>query len=230
MTSSQTEERIIKALQETSVELHTEEIAERLGLARHTTSKYLQVLYAKRSVRMRRVGNAKLWQAAASAIEIRSLRPEDLPRILQIEGRLQRLRQEALHIPEAPGGLQTFAKTVKHHLQCSDPTFCLGAELGGELVGFIIAEVRLWEFGEGEETGWIKILAVDPDHQRCGIGRRLGEALLRHLRRRDILCVRTLVGSYSGELIAYFRGLGFQIVNMLPLELRMDTPTGEPMS
>jgi ribosomal protein S18 acetylase RimI-like enzyme len=223
-TGRSLEEQIVEALRRTREELHTEELAAQLGLSRHTVSKYLQILYAKGSVRMRRVGNAKLWRAADLAIEVRPLLPEDLPQILRIEERLQQIRQAALPSSSEAweAERETFTQTVEYHLEYGDPTLCLGAEIDGELVGYIIGEVRLWEFGGGEKTGWIKILAVDPDYQRQGIGRRLGEELLRQFRRRGIRRVRTLVDSYSGELIAYFRSLGFQVLSMLPLELQMD--------
>jgi len=227
MAYAEVEERIIEVLRDASAELHTEEIAERVGLTRHTVSKYLQILHAKGSVRMRRVGNAKLWREAASEVEVRPLVPEDLPQVLEIERRLQSMRRTEL--PSAvplEAELEAFAKTVEYHLEYSDPPLRLGAELEGRLVGFIFGEIRLWEFGGGEETGWIKILAVDPDYQRRGIGRRLGEELLEHFRRRGIQRVRTLVDSYSGELIAYFRSLGFQIVNMLCLERIADSIDG----
>jgi len=228
-TGQSIEARIVEALRGAREELYTEELAEQLGLSRHTVSKYLQVLYAKGAVRMRRVGNAKLWRASDLAIAIRPLLPEDLPRILQIEERLQRLRRITLPSPTVPDWEDerpAFQQTIEYHLECGDPALCMGAELDGELVGYILGEVRLWEFGGGEKTGWIKILAVDPDHQRRGIGRRLGEELLEQFRRRGIRRVRTLVDSYSGELIAYFRSLGFQVLSMLPLELSMDTEAG----
>lgn len=226
MAYAEVEERIITVLRGASAELHTEEIAERVGLTRHTVSKYLQILHAKGSVRVRRVGNAKLWCEAVSEVEVRPLIPEDLAQILEIEGRLQRMRRAAIPsvaLPEAE--LEAFAQTVEYHLEYSDPPLRLGAELEGKLVGFIFGEIRLWEFGGGEETGWIKILAVDPDYQRRGIGRRLGEALLEHFQRRGVHRVCTLVDSYYGELIAYFRSLGFQIVNMLCLERRITDAT-----
>ena len=227
------EAQIVETLRSAKEELHTEELAEQLGLSRHTVSKYLQVLYAKGAVRMRRVGNAKLWRASDLSIEVRPLLLQDLPRILRIEERLQQLRRTALPsstVQDWEDERDTFRQTVEYHLECGDPALCLGAEIDGELVGYILGEVRLWEFGGGEKTGWIKILAVDPDHQRRGIGRRLGEELLKQFRRRGIRRVRTLVDSYSGELIAYFRSLGFQVLRMLPLELPLDTEGGESLA
>ncbi len=43
--------------------------------------------------------------------------------------------------------------------------------------------MRFWIFGNPEG---IRILGVDPDFQRRGIGRKLGEALLKHFERRGI--------------------------------------------
>ncbi len=34
--------------------------------------------------------------------------------------------------------------------------------------------------------------------------------------------VRTLVNWYDGELISYFKSLGFDILNMIPLEKELD--------
>jgi GNAT superfamily N-acetyltransferase len=99
-----------------------------------------------------------------------------------------------------------------------DPMMSLGAELDGDIVGFIIGEIRIWEFGIGEKTGWIRILGVDPDFQRRGIGRKLGEALLEHFERRGIKRVRTMAEWYTGDLISFFRSLGFNMLNMISLE------------
>ncbi len=56
-----TEERVVELLRSASEELHTERIAESLGVTRHTAAKYLEILRAKGVVRCRKLGNAKLW-------------------------------------------------------------------------------------------------------------------------------------------------------------------------
>ncbi len=61
-------------------------------------------------------------------------------------------------------------------------------------------------------------MGVDPDFQRRGIGRKLGEALLEHFARRGIKRVRTMAEWYTGDLISYFKSLGFNMLNMIPLE------------
>jgi len=64
---SQLEAKIRQALASAESELHTEQLARQLGIARHTASKYLAILRAKGEIRSRKVGNAKLWSVAPAA-------------------------------------------------------------------------------------------------------------------------------------------------------------------
>jgi len=221
---SQVEDRIIAVLKEASDELHTEEIASRVGLTRHTVSKYLQVLDAKGSVRLRQVGNAKLWRESTTEVVIRPLACEDLRQIIQIEKNLQKdWRQEVASRSKAQlkAQLDLLTKAVEYHLKFTDESLRLGAEVERQLVGYIIGEIRLWEFGVGEEVGWIKVLSVDPNFQQRNIGRRLGETLLNNMRQKGIRRVRTLPDSYSGEMISFFRSLGFRIFTAMPMEMEL---------
>jgi ribosomal protein S18 acetylase RimI-like enzyme len=145
---------------------------------------------------------------------IRPLAPADISTLLRIEKSIEEER-------DIVGGerLSYLEETARHRIERGQP--CLGAEVNGKLVGFVLGEVRTWEFGSGERTGWIEVVAIDPEFWGLGIGRRLGEALLAKFSERGVVRVRTLVDSYSGELIAYFRSLGFQILNMLPLEKQL---------
>ena len=42
--------------------------------------------------------------------------------------------------------------------------------------------------------------------------------LLDHFRKKNVKKIRTLVDWYEGDLISYFKSLGFNMLNMLPLE------------
>jgi len=190
-----------------------EEIAEKLGLTRHTVAKYLEILRAEGKIHYRKIGRSKLWKEISSTTNIRMLGMDDLEDILKIEEKIE--RELDLKTTER---MEHLKKTAIYHLQQDDPLLNLGAEIDGKLVGFVFAEVRLWEFGRGEKTGWIKVLGVDPEYQGRGIGRKLGETLLGHFKRKNINKVRTLVDWYEGDLISYFKSLGFNILNMIPLE------------
>ena len=94
----------------------------------------------------------------------------------------------------------------------------LGAGIDGKLVGFMFGEIRRWEFGRGDMSGWILILGVDPEYQGMGAGRKLGSMLLDHFRKKNVTKIRTLVEWHDGELISFFKSLGFNWLPMLPLE------------
>lgn len=216
MAENEIEAQIRGLLKGAEQGLQVEEIARDLGLTRHTVAKYLEVLKAKGEIHFRRVGRTKLWKEISTDIKIRPLALEDVPAILNIEKKIANISINGKERTEY------LAETASYHIKQGDPLLGLGAEIEGRLVGFIIAETRLWEFGRGEKTGWIKVLGVDPQYQGRGIGRKLGEELLAHFKRNGIKRVRTLVDWYEGELISYFKALGFEILNMLPLEKRLE--------
>jgi len=82
------------------------------------------------------------------------------------------------------------------------------AEMEGEVVGFMIGEIRRWEFGQ-PFCGWITALGTDPDHQRLGIGRRLLAELLDYYRDKDLREIRTIVEWPDGDLLKFFHSMGF---------------------
>ncbi|MHB8604613.1 MAG: GNAT family N-acetyltransferase [Thermoplasmatota archaeon] len=91
----------------------------------------------------------------------------------------------------------------------AETTTCFGAEEHGRLVGFVLADVRPWEFGHRAHVGWIIALGVDPKAQGRGVGRHLGERVLTEFDRLGVAEVKTLVGDANKELADYFRALGF---------------------
>ena len=198
--------------------IQVDEIAKKLNLVRHTVSKYLQILQAKNLVMHRTVGRTKLWKEASAGVTIRPLSLENIKDIVRIEKRIE----GKLGISNEER-IEYLKEAARYNIERSDPMLSLGAELDDNIVGFIIGEIRIWEFGIGEKTGWIRILGVDPDFQRRGIGRKLGEALLEHFERRGIKRVRTMAEWYTGDLISFFRSLGFNMLNMIPLGKELNT-------
>jgi ribosomal protein S18 acetylase RimI-like enzyme len=215
---SKVEKDILTLLKESPDGIQVDELAKRLNLVRHTVSKYLQILKARNLVMYRTVGRTQLWKEASTRVKIRPLSLENIKDIVRIEkrieGKLGIINEERM---------EYLREATRYNIERSDPMLSLGAELDENIVGFIIGEIRIWEFGIGEKTGWIRILGVDPDFQRRGIGRKLGEALLEHFERRGIKRVRTMAEWYTGDLISFFKSLGFNMLNMIPLEKELNT-------
>jgi ribosomal protein S18 acetylase RimI-like enzyme len=91
-----------------------------------------------------------------------------------------------------------------------DPDASLVAEVDGEVVGFMLGEVRAGEFGLDAATGWIEVLGVDPDFRGQALGRRLAERMLQHFKSKDAQHVRTLVHQDREDLASFFQALGFE--------------------
>jgi ribosomal protein S18 acetylase RimI-like enzyme len=204
---------ILKILQSAKSGIQTEEISERLNLTRHTVAKYLEVLRAEGKIHYNKIGRTKLWTDVSAAINIRLLGMDDLDDILRIQQRIVGEQQS-----ENSEKLASLKDTTVYHLQHGDPLMNLGAEIDGKLVGFVIAEIRRWEFGRSEMTGGVLILGVDHEYQGMGVGRKLGTTLLDHFRKKNVRKIQTLVEWHDGELISYFKSLGFNLLQMLPLE------------
>lgn len=97
-----------------------------------------------------------------------------------------------------------------------DPDAALVAEVDGQVVGFMLGEIRSGEFGLMEPTGWIEVLGVDPDHQGGSVGRKLASALLEHFTAEGATSVRTLVDETMDDISGFFSSLGFEPASLRP--------------
>lgn len=204
---------ILKILQSAKSGLQMEDISERLNLTRHTVAKYLEVLRAEGKIHYNKIGRTKLWTDVSAAITTRFLGMDDLDEILRIQQRIVGEQQS-----DNSEKLASLKDTTVYHLQHGDPLLNLGAEIDGKLVGFLIGEIRRWEFGRPEMIGWILILGVNPEYQGMGVGRKLGSMLLDHFKKKNVRKIQTLVEWHDGELISYFKSLGFGLLQMLALQ------------
>jgi ribosomal protein S18 acetylase RimI-like enzyme len=204
---------ILNILQSAKSGVQVEELAEQLSLTRHTVAKYLEVLRAEGKIHFKKIGRSKLWTDVSKTVSVRILGMDDLDGILRIQEKIIKEQKSS-----SLDRLVSLKDTTVYRLQNGDPLLNLGAEIDGKLVGFILGEVRRWEFGRGEMTGWILILGVDQEYQGVGVGNKLGSTLMDHFRKKNVKKVRTLVEWFEGDLISYFKSLGFNLLNMLPLE------------
>jgi ribosomal protein S18 acetylase RimI-like enzyme len=110
---------------------------------------------------------------------------------------------------------EVWERRIGYYLR-RDPESSVVAESGGEVVGFMLGEVRSGEFGLEEPTGWIEVLGVDPDHRGKAVGRHMAEAMLSHFRAQGAQSVRTLVDEDMAEIRSFFAALGFEPSSLRP--------------
>ncbi len=97
----------------------------------------------------------------------------------------------------------------------------LVAESGNRVVGFIIGEVRAWEFGS-PPCGWVFALAVSPEIRQSGIGQQLFEEISNRLKQAGVTTVRTMVDRDDKLTLSFFRGMGLCTGKYLELEKQID--------
>ncbi len=99
--------------------------------------------------------------------------------------------------------------------------FFLAAESRGAILGFIVGEVRAWEFGS-PPSGWIFAVHVSPAARLHGLGTMLFEAICGRFRKAGVRHVRTMVAKDAQLVLSFFRSLGMMAGPFIELEKRLD--------
>ncbi len=102
--------------------------------------------------------------------------------------------------------------------------FLVATSADDKLVGFIVGEIRAWEFGS-PPCGWVLALNVSPDHRERGIGESLLDALCAEFRNAGITTLRTMVLGNDKVNLSFFRGEGLAAGPYIELEKRLDQGT-----
>ena len=99
------------------------------------------------------------------------------------------------------------------------------------VVGFVIGEVRDWEFGS-PPCGWVFGINVEADARLAGVGTRLLAAIYAGFRRAGVRTVRTMLARDNNLVLSFFRSQGMMTGPFVPLEMELADrdrrPGGEP--
>jgi len=155
---------------------------------------------------------------------IRELMAEDIDAIIGIDTKVMGeakpeywRRKLALYLSERD--LQAIT-AANQYFSGIDPQLARVADVNGKVVGFIIGEIRSWEFRQ-PPTGWITALAISPDCRRQGIARRLLVEVLDYFREKGLENVRTMVEWSDGEVLSFFTAMGFDRGPFIELEKKL---------
>jgi GNAT superfamily N-acetyltransferase len=89
------------------------------------------------------------------------------------------------------------------------------------ILGFIIGEVRAWEFGSAP-CGWVFALSVEPGARLRGIGQALLGTLSGEFRKAGVTKMRTMVARDNQLHLLFFRSAGMMAGPYLQLEKDLD--------
>jgi len=102
----------------------------------------------------------------------------------------------------------------------SEPQF-LVALVQERVVGFVIGEVRDWEFGS-PPCGWVFAIDVAPQARLGGVGSRLLEAISASFRRSGVRKLRTMLARDNTLILSFFRSHGMMAGPLISLEMDLE--------
>jgi ribosomal protein S18 acetylase RimI-like enzyme len=94
----------------------------------------------------------------------------------------------------------------------------LVAEEDGTVVGFVMGELYMGEYGIFQEKATLDTIGVDPDHQHKGIGEKLINEFMDHLSKLGVQKINTLVDWNDSKLIHFFSTNRFSPSKTINLE------------
>ena len=142
-------------------------------------------------------------------IEIRPMQRSDIEEVVAIQQAITR-----------KGESTPWKRMVEDYLDRSCDC-CFVAHRGDEIIGCILGDIKKWSFGL-EKSGWIEVVGVSPKHMGEGVGKLLGEALIDHFKEREILNVYTSVAWDSGDMLAFFKSIGFKRSDFINLKCKLE--------
>lgn len=144
-----------------------------------------------------------------SAIKIRLMNVDDFDAVVRIDEKVFRVSRPDYYRFK-------FEKLV----QSKDyiPTSLVAEDENGMVVGFVMGELFIGEYGISQEKATLDTIGVDPDYQRKGIGEQLINEFMDHLRTLGVRKINTLVNWNDSNLIRFFSVNQFGPSKLINLE------------
>jgi predicted N-acetyltransferase YhbS len=98
------------------------------------------------------------------------------------------------------------------------PASLVAEEEDGTVVGFVMGEIYMGEYGIFQEEATLDTIAVDPDYQHKGIGEQLVNEFIDHLKNLGVKKINTLVDWNDSKLIHFFSANQFSPSKTINLE------------
>ena len=130
-----------------------------------------------------------------SSIKIRLMKADDFDAVVGIDGKVLKTSRPEYYDPK-------FEKLFKSKDYL--PTSLVAEEEDGTVVGFVMGELYMGEYGIFQEEATLDSIGVDPYYQHKGIGERLIKEFVDHLRKVGVQKINTLVDWNDSKLIHFF--------------------------
>ena len=147
-----------------------------------------------------------------SPARIRLMKPEDLDAVARIDEKILKSSRREYYV-------EKFGKIVES--SDSLPISLVAEEEDGTLVGFVMGELYMGEYGIFQEEATIDTIGVDPECQQVGIGRQLINEFVDHVKRIGVGKISTLVSLDDKNLTRFFNANQFTPSRSINLERKI---------
>jgi ribosomal protein S18 acetylase RimI-like enzyme len=86
-------------------------------------------------------------------------------------------------------------------------TSWIAARADGRLAGFVVAFISQ----DDPSTGYVHMIAADPNMRRVGVGRALYERVIEDLARRDVRRITAITWPGNHQSVAFHQAIGFRV-------------------
>jgi predicted N-acetyltransferase YhbS len=144
-----------------------------------------------------------------STIKIRLMKTDDFDAVVGIDEKVLKASRPEYYEMKFEKLLNT-----KDYL----PTSLVAEEEDGAVVGFVMGELYMGEYGIFQEEATLDTIGVDPDYQHKGIGKQLINEFIDHLKRLGVQKISTLVNWNDSILTNFFSANQFSPSKSINLE------------
>jgi ribosomal protein S18 acetylase RimI-like enzyme len=144
-----------------------------------------------------------------STIKIRLMRADDFAAVVRIDEKVLKASRP-----------DYYKMKFEELVQSTDrlPTSLVAEEEDGTVVGFVMGELLIGEYGITHEKATLDTIGVDPDYQHKGIGEQLINEFMDHVRALGVRKINTLVDENDSKLTHFFSANKFVPSKTINLE------------
>jgi len=145
----------------------------------------------------------------ARTIQIRLMKVDDFDAVVGIDEKVLKASR-----------LEYYKLKFEKLFQSKDylPASLVAEEKDGTVVGFVMGEIYIGEYGISKEKATLDTIGVNPAYQHKGIGKQLIDEFMDHLRTLGVQKINTLVDWNDSKLIHFFSANQFSPSKTVNLE------------
>jgi len=144
-----------------------------------------------------------------NSIRIRLMNANDLDAVVKVDAKIMKTSR-----------LEYYQLKFERLFDSNDylPTSLVAEDENGTVVGFLMGELYMGEYGILQEVASLDTIGVDPAYQHKRIGKKLMNEFVDHLRQIGVGKINTLVDWNDSQLIQFFSANQFSPSKTINLE------------